>query len=110
MVRKVFLFCVVVFMIIANHIANGYALAIMWKWFVVPIFNVASLSVVQALGLVIVCSFATSSPATMIGVQDIKRKLIPTNDYFITAIRELCEQGIYVLIVVGVSYIVTLFM
>lgn len=36
---------------------NGWALSVLWGWFVVPVFNVNNLSVIQALGISVVVSF-----------------------------------------------------
>lgn len=38
---------------------SGYALSILWGWFIVPAFSLPSLSVVYAIGLAMVVSFLT---------------------------------------------------
>jgi len=40
-------------------ILNGWALSILWEWFIVVIFKILPLSVPQAIGLGIVISFTT---------------------------------------------------
>jgi hypothetical protein len=38
---------------------SGYVLSVLWRWFVVPWFGLAPLSVVQAIGLALVIGFLT---------------------------------------------------
>lgn len=38
---------------------NGWALSIMWGWFIVPVFNLPQLSIVQAVGVGIIISYTT---------------------------------------------------
>ncbi len=40
-------------------IYSGYALTVLWAWFVVPTFHLPQLSVVTAIGLAIVVSYLT---------------------------------------------------
>jgi len=40
---------------------NGYALSVLWRWFVVPVFGVPALSVCYAIGVSIVVSYLTHS-------------------------------------------------
>lgn len=44
---------------IVGAIMNGWALAMLWAWFIVPIFNLPTLSIVQAIGIGMVVSFLT---------------------------------------------------
>ncbi len=37
-------------------IIEGYAISILWKWFVVPVFHSPELSIVQAIGLTIIAT------------------------------------------------------
>ncbi len=45
--------------IVVSAIANGFVLSVMWSWFVVPVFGIAALTVVQAIGFSMVVSFLT---------------------------------------------------
>ncbi len=38
---------------------NGWALHLLWLWFIVPIFNLPALSIGQAIGLGMIVSFLT---------------------------------------------------
>ena len=40
--------------IVGGSIAGGWALSIMWGWFVVPLFSVPALGIAQAVGLMCV--------------------------------------------------------
>lgn len=39
---------------------SGWALSVLWGWFVVPVFNVPNLSIAQAVGLSCIVSFFKS--------------------------------------------------
>lgn len=49
---------------------NGYALAVLWGWFVVPVFRLTALSVVQAIGIAMVVSYLTQSSSSAIDKSD----------------------------------------
>jgi hypothetical protein len=40
-------------------IGNGFALSILWEWFVMPVFSVGVLGIAEALGLSLVIGFMT---------------------------------------------------
>lgn len=50
---------------IVGAILNGWALSVLWGWFVVPLFNLPQLTIIQAIGLAMVVGFLTKdySPA-----------------------------------------------
>lgn len=50
----------VVLALVVGTIMNGWALSMLWGWFIMPIFAAPSLSVVQAIGVAMVVSFLTS--------------------------------------------------
>lgn len=52
-------FIIALLMIPLTVALNGWALSILWSWFVVPIFGLPALSLASALGLSIVVSFMT---------------------------------------------------
>jgi peptidoglycan biosynthesis protein MviN/MurJ (putative lipid II flippase) len=45
--------------VIVSSIANGFALSVLWGWFVVPIFGLPALTIAQAIGFSMVVSFLT---------------------------------------------------
>ena len=45
--------------IVVGTLMNGWAVSVLWGWFVVPIFSVEPLSVLQACGLALVASILT---------------------------------------------------
>ena len=50
--------CVALAMAIGS-IFNGYALSVLWGWFVVPVFGLPQISIVPAIGIAIVVSYLT---------------------------------------------------
>lgn len=52
-------FVYLLFLIVASSIFNGYALSVLWGWFVVPTFGVPQLSVVSAIGIALIVSYMT---------------------------------------------------
>ena len=46
-------------LMVASSIFNGYALSVLWGWFVVPTFGVPVLGIVPAIGIAMVVSYLT---------------------------------------------------
>lgn len=44
---------------VASSIFNGYALSVLWGWFVVPTFGAPALGVVPSIGIAMVVSYLT---------------------------------------------------
>lgn len=53
------LFSLVVVGIVVGAIMNGWALSVLWGWFVVPLFNVPPLSIPTAIGFALVVGLLT---------------------------------------------------
>lgn len=51
-------FCATIILILVSTITGGWVFMKLWSWFVSPLFNLQELSLVQALGLGIMLSFA----------------------------------------------------
>lgn len=49
-------------LILVSPILNGWALTILWGWFVVPIFGLPALSISSAIGLGLVVNLLTYQP------------------------------------------------
>lgn len=49
----------VVFLMVFSYIFNGYALSVLWGWFVVPTFGAPALGLVPAIGVAIVVGYLT---------------------------------------------------
>lgn len=47
------------FLMFLNYTFNGYALSVLWGWFVVPTFGTPDLDVVPAIGIAMVVSYLT---------------------------------------------------
>jgi len=50
--------------IIVGSIAGGWALSTLWGWFIVPVFNLPPLTIVQAIGVSIVVGTLKGSSST----------------------------------------------
>ncbi len=50
---------VVVILMVVSSIFNGYALSVLWGWFMVPTFGLPELSIAPAIGIAIVISYLT---------------------------------------------------
>jgi hypothetical protein len=53
----------VITMVITSTIVNGWALSLLWAWFVVPIFELPALSLMQAIGIAMIINFSTANLA-----------------------------------------------
>jgi len=51
---------------ILSTAVNGWALMTLWGWFVIPVFGLPSLSIVQAIGVALVVSFLTKHTDTSV--------------------------------------------
>lgn len=45
-----------VLLVVVSAILNGFVISVMWTWFVVPVFRLPALSVVQSIGLAMIVS------------------------------------------------------
>lgn len=45
--------------IVISAIMNGWALSVTWAWFIVPVFGLPTLTVVQAIGVALVAAILT---------------------------------------------------
>ena len=46
-------------LLVYGYLSNGIVLSSLWEWFVVPIFHINSITIVQAIGIAIVVGFLT---------------------------------------------------
>lgn len=61
--EKALVSCIVVLLLLPVHgVVEGWGLAILWKWFVVPVFHLPALSMAQALGLGLVTYMLCPKP------------------------------------------------
>ncbi|HVB19769.1 MAG TPA: hypothetical protein VNF51_00560 [Candidatus Paceibacterota bacterium] len=52
-------FVFVVALIVISSICNGYALSVLWGWFLVPVFHLPQLSIPTAIGIALVIGYLT---------------------------------------------------
>jgi hypothetical protein len=71
---------IIVFVVFFAGIAilNGWALSILWGWFVVPVFDVPQLGVVSAIGVAMVVTYLTASSSTETKKEDASKVLLAT--------------------------------
>lgn len=50
---------VLIITLVAGPIFNGYALSILWAWFIIPTFSAPSLSIPAAIGISLVVAYLT---------------------------------------------------
>ena len=83
-----------------NYILNGFALTVLWGWFIVPVFGLPVLAIVPAIGLVLVVGFLTHRVTK-------KSDSKSTSDMLVEAlIASLLNPLVFLLI----GWIVTLFL
>lgn len=90
----------VLFLSAINIVLSGYVISVLWLWFVVSTFNIAALSVAQAIGLALVVSYLTHQNQEENTEGSPSEKLIK---HFLTSVF----RAVFAL---GIGWIVTLFM
>jgi hypothetical protein len=50
-------FMTIILAAILSPIINGFVLLKLWTWFIIPIFHLEPLTLVQSIGLVFICNF-----------------------------------------------------
>ena len=79
---------------------NGWALSVLWGWFIVPTFGASKLEIAPAIGLAMVVSFLTAKFQMQDEGGDAKRRLV-THSVFVI---------IHPLLALAIGWIVQLFM
>ncbi len=47
----------VVLIVVAGTIISGWALSVLWGWFIVPVFDLPGLSIIQAIGIALIIGY-----------------------------------------------------
>lgn len=63
----------VLLFIVADFFLKGFVLATLWSWFIVPLFNIAEISVLNATGLIIIKAFLFRKNGNMFEVSSSDR-------------------------------------
>ena len=63
---------IVAVLLVYGYVVDGYVLSMMWGWFIVPVFHLPTLSIVQAIGVGMVVSFLVRS--YFMAKEDINKK------------------------------------
>jgi hypothetical protein len=91
-------------LVVASSLLRGWALAVLWGWFVVPFFHLPPLSIVLAIGLGLVVGMFKGSVNT-----NVYNKETNKTDWT-KAVTLLAEIFLSPLAAVGIGYIVKMFM
>ena len=98
--------CVAVFILLTTpfmYIVNGWALRILWGWFVVPTFDVPHLSIPVAIGIAVIAGFLTHGVHHQTSQDNQEDKLK-------RMVENACYQFLNPLFCLGVGWIVMQFM
>lgn len=82
-------------------VLNGWALSLMWAWFIIPVFSLPSISIGQAIGIGMIASFVTWQQQAEDKTKD--------EDALVTFFRCVFLIIFRPLITVGIAYLVKQF-
>jgi ACR3 family arsenite efflux pump ArsB len=88
--------------IIVGVILRGWALTVLWDWFVVPTFHVSALTIPYAIGLVVIINMFINVE----NHESAEQKAKPLSDRIANALGKLVLTPF---ITLGLAWIVTLF-
>jgi hypothetical protein len=88
--------------LLVSAIVNGYALSVLWGWFIVPTFELPQLSVAAAIGLALTVSYVTNH--ARIGEKT------PKTPYAELLVELALLTFLKPMLVLSLGYICTLFM
>lgn len=86
---------------ITGTIMNGWALTVLWIWFIIPVFNLPTLSIIQAIGIGMVVTFLTRHSIN---------KEEAAKDTGAAIWTAIVSAVIVPLLTVGIGYIISLFL
>lgn len=87
----------VILMIIWSAAWSGWALATVWGWFIVPVFSLPALGILQAYGVVLVVDALKGLPAQAKEDKD---------GFWAVVLKAFIAKPIAALAIVGVGYVV----
>jgi len=87
------------------YVVNGWALSILWRWFVVSTLNLPSLSIPAAIGIAIIAGYLTEK-----GYEDEDSKNRSEGDRQVYVVMSLVYAFARPLVSLGVGWIVLQFM
>ncbi len=62
--------------LIGGSIIGGWALSVLWNWFVSPVFDLPNLTIIQAIGISLITGYITSNPSQSSNDKDATEKMI----------------------------------
>lgn len=73
---------------------NGWAVATLWRWFIVPHFGVSEISYSTAFGFCLILSLASDSKGDTIGKKDDREDLFPFSTTIMLCLRPILSVGL----------------
>lgn len=86
----------IVVLLVVGSLMNGWALSTLWGWFIVPLFDVPSLSITQAIGIAIVASTFRA----------VNTKQQDDEDIVVLVVKTLVLTGVSSLLSVGFGWVI----
>jgi len=87
------------------YVVNGWALATLWGWFIVPTFDVPTLSIPVAIGLAIVVGYLTKATPNLDSVKESKS----SREAAVDILAAMFYSFLHPLVALGVGWIVLQF-
>lgn len=91
-------------------VVGGFVFATIWSWFVVPVFGLPNLSVVQAVGLLCVFGFPLLGVKFDILCQDAREKHKDVDDTTFGVVKNLVMALVCCPMALLTAYVVSLFL
>lgn len=95
-------FCFSVLLVFAATLFSGYVFMQLWDWFVVPVFGLKALLLVQAIGLSAFISFLKYSYK--------KKDKVKEKDSFKNILKAFGDSMLHSAVSLGIGWVITLFM
>lgn len=86
--------------LVFGSIMDGWVLATLWRWFIMPLFEVPALTLLEAIGLCLIVGYLTVNFTQAKDERESTEKVADA----------LTRSFVYPLVVLGVSYVVHRFM
>lgn len=86
-------------------VTNGFVLLKLWSWFLVPIFEINPITIVQAVALIFLINFLKYDISKLQNTENDTER-----EYWARQINNFFTRILYAAVTLGFSYIITLLM
>jgi len=76
-------FMIIIIVMIVTPLINGFVVMKLWNWFIIPIFSLQPLKLIEAIGFTIILAFITAKPSKNNKEEDFWDKLFESVLYTI---------------------------